>query len=273
MAEGIATLFFYKVYLCLGLYNKIISDHGPQFASAFAKELRKLLNYDLFLSTAYHPQSDGKMEQVNQEIEIYLRIFCGSNPTSWADKIPHVESIYNHCPHSVTNQLPFYLMMGYEPCALPTVLPKTSIPTIEIHLKSLNAARDEALAAHELVHQVMSSRNCQGFKPFKKRDKVWLEAKNLKCSITNTKFAPKREGPFTITKVLSLITYQLHLPKTWKIHLVFHTSLLLPYHKNSIHSLNFPAPPPDLIKGKEEYKIKNILCHHGTLITHMFLIQ
>ena len=63
--KGVATLFFHKVYLRFGLYNKIISDRGPQFASAFAKELGKLLNYNLSLSTAYHPQSDGETERVN----------------------------------------------------------------------------------------------------------------------------------------------------------------------------------------------------------------
>ena len=89
--EGIATLFFYKVYLHFGFYDKIISDRGPQFTSAFAKELGKLLNYNLSLSTTYHPQSDGEMEQVNQKIKTYLRIFCRSNPASWADKIPHAE--------------------------------------------------------------------------------------------------------------------------------------------------------------------------------------
>ena len=51
-AEGIATLFFHKVYTCFGLYEKIISDHGPQFASAFTKELRKHVGYTLALSTA-----------------------------------------------------------------------------------------------------------------------------------------------------------------------------------------------------------------------------
>ena len=64
-AEGVANLFFHKVFLRFGLYDKIISDRGPQFASAFAKELGKLLNYNLSLSTAYHPQSDGETERVN----------------------------------------------------------------------------------------------------------------------------------------------------------------------------------------------------------------
>ena len=71
-AEGIANLFFHKVFLHFGLYNKIISNRGPQFALAFTKELRKLLNYNLSLSAAYHPQSDGETKQVNQEIEMYL---------------------------------------------------------------------------------------------------------------------------------------------------------------------------------------------------------
>ena len=139
-AEGVAALFFHKVYLHFGLYDKIISDRGPQFASAFAKELSKLLNYNLSLSTAYHPQSNGKTECVNQEVETYLRIFCGSNPGSWADKISHAEFAHNHRPHSITSQSPFYLMMGYEPRALPSLISDSSIPTVESCLKSLIAA-------------------------------------------------------------------------------------------------------------------------------------
>ena len=107
-------------------------------------------------------------------------------------------------------------MMGYEPCALPSVIADTSIPAVEFCLKTLSAARNEALAAHELAQQVMSSCSRRGFKPFAKGDKVWLEARNLKHLIINPKFAPKWKGPFTITKVLSPIIYQLRLPKTWK---------------------------------------------------------
>ena len=79
-----------------------------------------------------------------------------------------MEFMHSHHPHSVTNQLLFYLMMGYEPCALPTVMPKTSFTAIETHLKSLNATRNEALTTHKLACQVMSSRNQQGFKPFER---------------------------------------------------------------------------------------------------------
>ena len=155
--EGIASLFFHKVFLRFGLFDKVISDQGPQFASAFACELRKLLHYDLSLSTTYHPQSDGETKRVNQEIETYLWIFCGNSPASWSEYISHTEFAHNHHPHSITNQSPFYLMMGYEPHALPSVIANTSIPTVESRLKILSAARNEALATHELARQVMSS--------------------------------------------------------------------------------------------------------------------
>jgi hypothetical protein len=156
-AEGVATLFFHKVFLRFGLFDKVISDRGPQFASSFARELGKLLKYNLSLSTAYHPQTNGETERVNQEVETYLWIFCGSNPTSWVEMIPHAEFAHNHHPHSVTSKSPFYLMMGYEPCDLPSVITDTSLPAVETRLKTLYAARNEALAAHELTHQVMAS--------------------------------------------------------------------------------------------------------------------
>jgi hypothetical protein len=58
-ANGIAQLFFKVVFKRFGLHNTLISDRGPQFASAFARELARILHYDVHLSTTYHPQTDG----------------------------------------------------------------------------------------------------------------------------------------------------------------------------------------------------------------------
>ena len=63
------------------------------------------------------------------------------------------------------------------------------------------------------------------------------------------------------------------LSKTWRIHHIFHISLLTPYYENDVHSLNFLAPPPDLTEGEEEYKIEKILYHYDASSAHMFLIQ
>jgi hypothetical protein len=76
-----------------------------------------------------------------------------------------------------------------------------------------------------------------------------------------TKLAPKRYRPFKIIKEVSPVAYQLSIPLTWGIHNVFHTSLLLPYHKTTAHSPNFSRPPPDLVKGEDEYEVEQIWNH------------
>ena len=272
-ALDIAKLFYNRVYSRFGLYDKIISDRGPQFTSLFAKELGKLLGYSLSLLTAYHPQTDGETERVNQELEVYLWIFCQNDPFSWADHLPTTEFTHNHHPHSVTNVSPFYLMYGYEPRPLPSVISETLIPAAEDHIKELSEARKEAVAAHDLAHKAMKDRNSGKFAPFAKGDKVWLEARNLKCLYENHKFAPKREGPFLISEVLSLIMYCLSIPSKWKIHNMFHASLLSPYRKNDVHSPNYMRPPPDLIGTEEEYKVEAIIAHRGSTRNRSYLVH
>lgn len=83
-AAGVAAIFFKNVFLHSGLHDRCISDRGPQFASAFACKLARLLKYDIALSSAYHPQTDGETERINQELEMYLQIFCDGHPEQWA---------------------------------------------------------------------------------------------------------------------------------------------------------------------------------------------
>ena len=92
-------------------------------------------------------------------------------------------------------------------------------------MKQLQKNREEALAVHELACTRMIERRRDNFTLFQKGEKVWLDSRNLK-TLYHRKMAPKREGPFKITDVLRPLTYRLNLPKTWKIHNVYHASLL-----------------------------------------------
>ena len=157
MAEGIATIIFRKLYTRFRLFNKVISDRGPQFTAHFQRELGRILGYELALSSTYHPQTDGETKRVNQELETYLWIFCGTNPSDWSKQIPMVEFIHNIQPHSTTWKSPFYLIMGYESQALPDITNKTDLPTVEKWPNELIKARDEASAAHELTRFTMKN--------------------------------------------------------------------------------------------------------------------
>jgi hypothetical protein len=145
---GVAQLFFKNVFARFSLHDRCISDRGPQFASAFARELARLLKYDLALSSAYHPQTDGKTERLNQELEMYLQIFCDGHPERWAKLLPMAEYSHNSARHSSTGKSPFSLILGYESRSYPPI-GKTFLPALESRLLELEEARKEALAAHE----------------------------------------------------------------------------------------------------------------------------
>jgi len=74
-AEGLARLFRDNVWKLHGLSESIISDRGPQFAVGLMRELNRMLGIESKLSMAFHPQTDGQTERVNQELEQYLRMF------------------------------------------------------------------------------------------------------------------------------------------------------------------------------------------------------
>jgi hypothetical protein len=271
-SEGTARLLLENLYKRFGLPDKIISDRGPQFASKAFLELLKLLGVKSALSTAYHPQTDGTTERTNQEIEAYLSIYCASHPEEWPRALPTLEFTHNNRRHADRTQTPFELMFGESPIAIPLSFESTKYPAIEDKMKALLRNREEALAAHELARSRMADRRKSTFTPFKKGDRVWLDSRNLKTTY-HKKMKPKREGPFTITEVLGPVTYRLKLPTTWRIHNVFHATLLRSYKENDTYGPNFMEPPPELLEGEEVYEIETILNHRKRGRGHQYYVK
>ena len=267
-----AELFFKHVFLQFGLHDCLVSDRGPQFASAFAAKLACILGYDLKLSMAYHPQTDGEMEWVNREVEMYLQMFCQGQSDKWSELIPMVEFTHNSATHLSMQKFPFSLILGYEPRDYPKI-GQMFLPSLEDRLTLLEQAWDEALAVYQKAQQLMKERITIKFVLWKVGNKVWLEGKDLCLHYPMKKLAPRREGPFEISQVISLLTYHLHLLPTWRIHDVFHTSLLSTYQETTEHGLNFINPPPEEIDGEEEYEIAEILSHRGSPGRRLYLVS
>ena len=138
----------------------------------------------------YHPQTDGETEQVNQEVETYLWMFCQGQPNKWSNLIPMAEFTHNSVTHSSMQKSLFSLILGYELRAY-LQLGQTFLPSLEDRLTLLGQAHDEALAAHEKTHQLMKERITSKFVPWKVGDRVWLEGKNLQLHYPTWKLAPK----------------------------------------------------------------------------------
>jgi hypothetical protein len=86
--EETMRLFMDNIYKYHGLPNDIISDHGSQFTSKFWKSLFKMFIVKIKLFSAYHPQTDGKIERVNQILEQYLRCSINYHQENWIELLP-----------------------------------------------------------------------------------------------------------------------------------------------------------------------------------------
>ena len=99
---------------------------------------------------------------------------------------------------------------------------------------------------------------------FHKDDLVLLEATNLQTTHPKAKLTPWRYRPFKVIWALPT-NCKLQLPKTIRVHPIFHNSLLKPYHKTQAHGPNFKQPPPEIVRGEEgHYKINKILAARPT---------
>ena len=187
-------------------------------------------------------------------------IYCSSHPEEWPNAIPILEFTHNNRRHADRLRTPFELLYGESPIAIPTTFTHMKYPSIEEKMKRMIKDREEALAAHELARRRIAKRKNNTFTPFEQGQKVWLDTRHMKTSY-HKKMAPKREGPFEIEKVMGPVMYQLKLPQDWKVHNVFHATLLKPYVETETHGENYTRPPPDLLEEQEVYEVETIVKH------------
>jgi transposase InsO family protein len=82
-AEKYAELYISRILCLRGVPKTIISDRGAQFIARFWEPLHASLGTCLIHSSAYHPQTDGQTERVNQILEDMLRVCVLNYPDKW----------------------------------------------------------------------------------------------------------------------------------------------------------------------------------------------
>ncbi|QRW20627.1 Retrotransposable element Tf2 protein [Rhizoctonia solani] len=248
-AKGLADLFVTHVWKLHGLPIKTISDCGTTFTGKFLRALYQRLGIKPLFSSAYHPESDGQTEQVNQFIEFYLCSYVAADHSDWATWLPLAEYAYNNARHASTGRTPFELIYGKNPVMNPSNVP-TNVPEVDQLADTLTNKWKEAKAALRMSKERMI-RN-KGTIP------IWLDGKNMELRTNSNKLDPKRLGPFEILEKISSHTYCLKLPETLKIHNIFYVGLLSKVHESP--NQPFPKrPPPETIEGEEEYKVEQII--------------
>ena len=95
-SKDMVQLLYNKVYPLHGLPLQIISDRGVQYSAELFQEWCKILGIESTMLTAYHSQTDGQTEHINQALEQYLRCYVNYNLSNWSDLLPNAEFTYNN---------------------------------------------------------------------------------------------------------------------------------------------------------------------------------
>ncbi|KAL5504680.1 hypothetical protein ACEPAH_7343 [Sanghuangporus vaninii] len=277
-AEGMARIYRDQVFRLHGLPKKIIHDRGVQFDAKMMKELYKLLYIEGNPSTAYHPQTDGQTERVNQELEQYLRLYVNHRQSDWADWLALAEFAYNNREHSATRLSPFFVNSGVHPVGFTGVRTSSSNMSAEEFAKHVKGIHELAQANLVKANEDMKrfyDRHAGKSMEYEVGSKVFLDGRNIKTTRPTKKMDDKWFGPFEIVEKVRASAYRLKLPRTWRqVHPVFNEVLLKPAVEPSFESQQKPPPPPPvLVDDEEEYEVEEILdsrLHRGKL---QFLIK
>ena len=136
LLEEIAKIYRNDIWKLHGVPRKILSDRGPQFASRFMEEFTKVLGMERQLSTVYHPQTNGQIERINEEIGTFLWHYVNYQQDNWTDWLAAAEFQYNNKKHVMTGRTLFKLNFGRHPWKGNLVV-QMEIPRVEEFLTEI----------------------------------------------------------------------------------------------------------------------------------------
>jgi transposase InsO family protein len=108
----LAELYVSRIVCLHGVPKKIVSDRGTQFTSRFWERLHEALDTQLRFSSAYHPQTNGQIERVNQILEDMLRAYALQYGRSWDKSLSYAEFSYNNSYQESLKMASFEMLYG-----------------------------------------------------------------------------------------------------------------------------------------------------------------
>jgi hypothetical protein len=264
-ASDLVKIFAREIWRHHGTPTDIVSDRDSRFTSEIWKEFLSTLDIRPRMSTAFHPQTDGQTERLNQTIEAYLRSFVNFEQNNWVELLPMAEFSYNNSVTSPTGITPFYANFGFHPTTMnpPAATIFNPASTVYAHwMKSVHEATKIRLAETQERMRRYADRKRQDTPVYKVGDLVMLNGRNIQTRRPAKKMDHKNHGPFLVEKIVSPHAIRLALPRNWRIHNVFHVSLLEPYRGSALRE------PPDAekvlrdtddIEYSEEYDVDKVM--------------
>jgi len=217
------------------LPESIISDRGPQFAAGVIRELNVILGIDSKLLTAFHPQTDGQTERINQELEQYLRMFIDHRQEQWLEWLGTAEFAYDNKVQTSTKVSPFKANSGQDPRIGFELRKKGKFEETNKFVERMQKIQGEAKVALSKAQEDMkryADRYRGEVEEYKVGDLVLLSTKDLKYQMVGRrteKLTERFVGPYKVKSIVSMNAIELELPSTVKIHPVVNVSRVQRY--------------------------------------------
>ncbi|TYK01415.1 ty3-gypsy retrotransposon protein [Cucumis melo var. makuwa] len=211
-----AQLYMSEIVRLHGVPVSILSDRDARFTSKFWKGLQTAMGMRLDFSTAFHPQTDGQTERLNQVLEDMLRACALEFLGSWDSHLHLMEFAYNNSFQATIGMAQFEAL--YDKCC------RSPVCWAESRQKSYADVRRRDLE-------------------FDVGDKVFLKVAPMKGVLRferRGKLSPRFVGPFEILERIGPVAYRLALPQSLStVHDVFHVSMLRKYVPDPSHVVDY----------------------------------
>ncbi|KAL0551316.1 hypothetical protein IC582_010402 [Cucumis melo] len=241
-----AQLYMSEIVRLHGVPLSIVSDRDARFTSKFWKGLQTAMGTRLDFSTAFHPQTDGQTERLNQVLEDMLRACALEFPGSWDSHLHLMEFAYNNSYQATIGMAPFEALYGKccrslvcwdevgEQRLMGPELVQSTNEAIQKIRSRMNTAQSRQKSYADVRRKDLE---------FEIGDKVFLKVAPMKGVLRferRGKLSPRFVGPFEILERIGPVAYRLALPPSLStVHDVFHVSMLRKYVPDPSHVVDY----------------------------------
>lgn len=241
-AETCAKTLVNEVFMRFGLPRRMISDNGVQFVADVMQKAMYVLGVKQSLVPLYHPQANP-VERKNRDLKAQLAILVEGRHQTWPEVLPFVRFAFNSSVTTSTDRTPAYLTFGRELRSPLTaqadlrvvVESENFVPQITPYLLKLAdtvSTAKETLERQQDVRKSYADKCRSSAHDYQEGDLVLMRTHTLSNASkgVTSKFNPKRDGPYVVSKKVSPTTFLLAHDKTGEIIGKYHVSDLRPYH-------------------------------------------
>ncbi|KAL0536812.1 hypothetical protein IC582_025774 [Cucumis melo] len=241
-----AQLYMSEIVRLHGVPVSIVSDRDARFTSKFWKGLQTAMGTRLDFSTAFHPQTDGQTERLNQVLEDMLRACALEFPGSWDSHLHLMEFAYNNSYQATIGMAPFEALYG-KCCRSPVCWDEVGEQGL-MGPELVQSTNEAIQKIRSRMHTAQSRQKSYADVrrkdlEFEIGDKVFLKVAPMKGVLRferRGKLSPRFVGPFEILERIGPVAYRLALPPSLStVHDVFHVSRLRKYVPDPSHVVDY----------------------------------